>query len=113
MPASSGVAGSSPLPKWQLALVVGAPVALGLGYMYYRNRNSSSSSSSSKVDKPKRDKFRSDAAIKENGAPTDKQISIDGDYPPKVPSPATGPEVKIACLIWKRPIDCENPFIRN
>lgn len=82
MTASSG---SSPLPKWQLALVVGAPVALGLGYMYYRNR------SSSNVDKPERDKFRSGAA-KENGAPADKQISIDGDWPPKVPSPATEPE---------------------
>lgn len=85
MTASSGVAGSSPLPKWQLALVVGAPVALGLGYMYYRNRNSNN------VDKPERDKFRSGAA-KENGAPADKQISIDGDYPLKVPSPAAESE---------------------
>ncbi|XP_011860763.1 PREDICTED: mitochondrial import receptor subunit TOM70 [Vollenhovia emeryi] len=80
MTASSG--SSSPLPKWQLALVVGAPVALGLGYMYYRNRNSGGG----KVDKPERDKFRSGAAARENGAPADKQISIDGDCPPKVPS---------------------------
>ncbi|KYM81250.1 Mitochondrial import receptor subunit TOM70 [Atta colombica] len=88
MTASSGVAGSSPLPKWQLALVVGAPVALGLGYMYYRNRNSNN------VDKPERDKFRSGAA-KENGAPADKQISIDGDCPPKVPSPAAESETPL------------------
>jgi mitochondrial import receptor subunit TOM70 len=86
--------GSSPIPKWQLALVVGAPVALGLGYMYYRNKNSSSGS---KVDKPERDRFRSGAAARENGAPADKQISIDGDC--KVPSPATESEVEIACLI--------------
>ncbi|EZA50236.1 mitochondrial import receptor subunit TOM70 [Ooceraea biroi] len=32
---------SSSLPKWQLALVVGAPVAIGLSYMYYRNRKGS------------------------------------------------------------------------
>jgi len=92
MTASSGVAGSSPLPKWQLALVVGAPVALGLGYMYYRNRNSNN------IDKPERDKFRSGAA-KENGAPADKQISIDGDCPPKVPSLAAESEVKTACYL--------------
>lgn len=104
MTASSDVAGSSSLPKWQIALVVGAPVALGLGYMYYRNRNT-------KIDKPKRDKFRSDTATKENGAPADKQISIDGDCSAKVPSAEA--EVKIACLISKRSIDGKNPFIRN
>ncbi|XP_011172046.1 mitochondrial import receptor subunit TOM70 isoform X1 [Solenopsis invicta] len=82
--------GSSPIPKWQLALVVGAPVALGLGYMYYRNKNSSSSS---KVDKPERDRFRSGAAARENGAPADKQISIDGDC--KVPSPAAESETPL------------------
>ncbi|XP_029166313.1 mitochondrial import receptor subunit TOM70 [Nylanderia fulva] len=86
MTAASGVAGSSPLPKWQLALVVGAPVALGLGYMYYKNKNSSSGDRTSKSG---RDDFRRDArASWENGATADKQISIDSDYPPKVPSSA-------------------------
>ncbi|XP_070528059.1 mitochondrial import receptor subunit TOM70 isoform X2 [Cardiocondyla obscurior] len=89
MTASSGVAGS-PLPKWQLALVVGAPVALGLGYMYYRNRNSGG-----RADKPERDKFKGGANARENGAPVDKQISIDGDCPPKVPSPAAQPETPL------------------
>ncbi|XP_072755548.1 mitochondrial import receptor subunit TOM70 isoform X1 [Anoplolepis gracilipes] len=85
MTATSGVAGSSPLPKWQLALVVGAPVALGLGYMYYKNKNNSDSD---RVSKSERDKCRSGAtSSKTNGASADKQISIDGDCPPKVPSP--------------------------
>lgn len=30
----------SVFPKWQLAILVGAPVALGLSYMYYRNQSS-------------------------------------------------------------------------
>lgn len=88
MTATSGVAGSSPLPKWQLALVVGAPVALGLGYMYYKNKNNSSQGDRAS-SKSERDEFRRVARESwENGATADKQISIDSDYPPKVPSPA-------------------------
>lgn len=30
--------GSSPFPKWQLAILLGAPLAIGLGYLYLRNR---------------------------------------------------------------------------
>ncbi|XP_012266858.2 mitochondrial import receptor subunit TOM70 [Athalia rosae] len=80
MGASSG-AGSisgSTLPKWQLALAVGAPVALGLGYMYYRN---SSKSASRPRGKPK------GGTGKENGTAKDKQLSVDGDDPSKVVSP--------------------------
>ncbi|XP_012222349.1 mitochondrial import receptor subunit TOM70 [Linepithema humile] len=74
---TNDVAGSSPLPKWQLALVVGAPVALGLGYIYYRNKNSSSSSSS--TDKPSRGKIKGNTtATKENRLP--EQISGDSDF---------------------------------
>ncbi|XP_076377050.1 translocase of outer membrane 70 [Megalopta genalis] len=63
------------LPRWQLALAVGAPVALGLGYMYYRNSNKPSSKSNRR--KPR-------GSSQKNGTPaTDKQISIDADYPPK------------------------------
>lgn len=92
---ASGVAGNSPLPKWQLALVVGAPVALGLGYMYYKNKNNSNGSSDRASKSSERDKFRSGTtSSKENGAPADKQISIDGDCPPKVPSPVAESEVK-------------------
>ncbi|XP_034942853.1 mitochondrial import receptor subunit TOM70 [Chelonus insularis] len=59
--ATSSISGS--LPKWQLALAVGAPVALGLGYMYYKNINQGKSKGSDKT----------------NGTATEKQISIDGD----------------------------------
>lgn len=30
--------GSAPFPKWQLAILLGAPLAIGLGYLYLRNR---------------------------------------------------------------------------
>lgn len=36
---SSGSTGST-FPRWQLALLLGAPVALGLGYLYYRQSSS-------------------------------------------------------------------------
>lgn len=70
MPVASSAASvvSGSLPKWQLALAVGAPVALGLGYMYYKTSTQSKSKGSGKV----------------NG--TDKQISIDSDSPGKTSS---------------------------
>lgn len=37
---SSGSTGST-FPRWQLALLLGAPVALTLGYLYYRQSNNS------------------------------------------------------------------------
>ncbi|XP_011314641.1 mitochondrial import receptor subunit TOM70 [Fopius arisanus] len=69
MPVSNSAASavSSSLPKWQLALAVGAPVALGLGYIYYKN---------SSQGKPK-------GPDKSNGTAPEKQISIDGDSPGK------------------------------
>lgn len=30
--------GSTPFPKWQLAILLGAPLAIGLGYLYLKNR---------------------------------------------------------------------------
>ncbi|KAI4472249.1 hypothetical protein M0802_017012 [Mischocyttarus mexicanus] len=60
---------SSALPKWQLALAVGAPVALGLGYMYYKNNKKPCS-------KPERGKSKCGSL--ENGT-NNKQISIDED----------------------------------
>lgn len=85
MPVADGTGGG--VAKWQLALVVGAPVALGLGYMYYKNNVRTNA-------KPDRH-----AKPKENGASTDKQISIDGDIDGnQVPSSAPKqPEVKTAC----------------
>lgn len=83
---TNDVAGSNPLPKWQLALVVGAPVALGLGYMYYRNKNSSSS-----TDKPSRGKIKDGTtAVKGNRLP--EQISGDSDFDGECPS--VKPQVK-------------------
>lgn len=65
---SAGSVASSPLPKWQLALAVGAPVALGLSYMYYKNSF-----------KQSRGKTKNNQ--KKNGTTSDKQISIDGECP--------------------------------
>ncbi|KAK2580459.1 hypothetical protein KPH14_006201 [Odynerus spinipes] len=72
MPAASSVSSvtGGALPKWQLALAVGAPVALGLGYMYYKSSTKPSS-------KPERGKSK--FGSRENGTKADKQISIDGD----------------------------------
>ncbi|XP_015187403.1 PREDICTED: mitochondrial import receptor subunit TOM70 [Polistes dominula] len=74
MPAANSVGSvtSSALPKWQLALAVGAPVALGLGYMYYKNNKKPCS-------EPERGKSK--YGSRENGTTNknDKQISIDGD----------------------------------
>ncbi|XP_014486803.1 PREDICTED: mitochondrial import receptor subunit TOM70 [Dinoponera quadriceps] len=82
MPVAEGTGGG--VAKWQLALVVGAPVALGLGYMYYKNNVRTSNRSTKPETKPDRH-----AKSKENGASTDKQISIDGDVDSnQVPSSA-------------------------
>ncbi|XP_078044120.1 translocase of outer membrane 70 [Augochlora pura] len=71
---SAGSVTGGLLPRWQLALAVGAPVALGLGYMYYKNSNKPSSKSN---------RGKPSSSSKENGTPAaDKQISIDADYPP-------------------------------
>lgn len=72
--ASGASVAGSPLPKWQLALVVAAPVALGLGYIYFKNSKPSS--------KPSRGKSKNN--LKKNGTTcADKQISIDTENPPK------------------------------
>lgn len=83
--ASSGGASSS-LPKWQLALVVGAPVALGLGYMYYKN------CANKPEEKPGRGKPK--RSTRENG---EKQISIDGDFPVK---PGNVPAAEVRFLLF-------------
>lgn len=77
IPMANGAVGvvSSPLPNWQkTALVVGAPVVLGLGYMYYRN-----------ASKP--DRGSNKRSGKANGIRGDKQISTDGEDPFKTGTP--------------------------
>jgi hypothetical protein len=59
---------SSSLSKWQVALVIGAPIALGLGYMYYRNADTS--------DK-KANRCKPKKIMRLNG---EKQPSIDDDF---------------------------------
>lgn len=56
----------STFPKWQLAILIGAPLAFGLGYLYYRN-----SAIEEGTDEDKKDaKKLKDAS---------KSLSIDGD----------------------------------
>lgn len=70
---STGSTGSL-LPKWQMAILLGAPIALGLGYLYYRNQtetklteDTTDSSSNSDTNKKKISNSK------------DKSISLDGD----------------------------------
>lgn len=62
---STGSTGSL-FPKWQLAVLIGAPIALGLGYLYYRNQTSG---------------FEEDEVTgkKKKLNSKDKTISLDGD----------------------------------
>lgn len=56
-------------PKWQLAVLIGAPIALGLGYLYYRNQTDSLEEDEKNVSSSSKKKLTS----------KDKTISIDGD----------------------------------
>ncbi|XP_059615764.1 mitochondrial import receptor subunit TOM70 [Phlebotomus argentipes] len=58
---TTGSTGST-FPKWQLAIILGAPVALTLGYLYYRRQTHSESEDR-----------------KKKLAKADKSVSIDGD----------------------------------
>lgn len=62
---TSGSTGSL-FPKWQMAILLGAPIALGLGYLYYRNQSTNFSE-------------ETDDSGKEKKKLKDKSISIDGD----------------------------------
>lgn len=65
---STGSTGSL-LPKWQMAILLGAPIALGLGYLYYRNQApvKLTEETTSSTDKKKISNTK------------DKSISLDGD----------------------------------
>lgn len=66
---STGSTGSL-LPKWQMAILLGAPIALGLGYLYYRNQ-------STKLTEETETKSSTDKKKISNSK--DKSISLDGD----------------------------------
>lgn len=59
----------STFPKWQLAIILGTPIALGLGYLYYRNQ-SQSIEEGTEDDKTELKKKLKDGS---------KSISLDGD----------------------------------
>lgn len=59
----------STFPKWQLAILLGTPIALGLGYLYWRNQNQSIEEG---TDEEKKE-------LKKKLTEGSKSISIDGD----------------------------------
>lgn len=69
---STGSTGSL-LPKWQMAILLGAPIALGLGYLYYRNQTTSKLEET--ADSPDGDSVNK----KKISNSKDKSISLDGD----------------------------------
>lgn len=67
---ASGSTGSL-FPKWQMAILLGAPaIAFGLGYLYYRNQSTTKLSD---------DTTDSDTKKKKIANTKDKSISLDGD----------------------------------
>lgn len=61
----------STFPKWQLAILLGAPVALGLGYLYWRSGQAAIEEGADESDETKKELKKL-----KKGA---KSISIDGD----------------------------------
>lgn len=59
----------STFPKWQLAILIGTPVALGLGYLYWKNQNQS-------IEEGTEDDKNE---LKKKLTEGTKSISIDGD----------------------------------
>lgn len=66
---STGSTGSL-LPKWQMAILLGAPIALGLGYLYYRNQTANQLTGDDGSTDPEKKKFSNSKT---------KSISLDGD----------------------------------
>lgn len=61
----------STFPKWQLAILLGAPVAIGLGYLYWRNNQSAIEEGADDSDETKKELKKLKKGV--------KSISIDGD----------------------------------
>jgi mitochondrial import receptor subunit TOM70 len=64
--------GSTAFPKWQLAIILGAPLAIGLGYLYYRNTESAVEEDGGEDTAEGK---KGSKKLKDGG----KSISIDGD----------------------------------
>lgn len=71
----------STFPKWQLAILIGTPVALGLGYLYWKNQNQSIE------EETDDDKIE----LKKKLMGGAKSISIDGDTAKPADSSASSP----------------------
>lgn len=84
----SGIASNTSIPKWQLALILGTPIALGLGYLYLKN------SDSDKLGTDKDKKKLSDLKNKSIAS----TISLDGDDKSGTSAAATTPNTKKAPL---------------
>lgn len=61
----------STFPKWQLAMLLGTPVAIGLGYLYWRNQQATIEEGTDESDETKKELKKLKKGI--------KSISIDGD----------------------------------
>jgi hypothetical protein len=59
---SSGGCGGSGWSKWHIALVIGAPVVVGIGVWYLKNRDSTTSRDSSTTEDGRKNKVESMAA---------------------------------------------------
>lgn len=57
----------STFPKWQLAILIGAPLAIGFGYLYYRN--------ASAIEEETDEDKKAGKKLKDSS----KSLSIDGD----------------------------------
>jgi import receptor subunit TOM70 len=87
----------STFPKWQLAILIGAPLAFGLGYLYYRN----AAAIEEGTDEDKKDaKKLKDAS---------KSLSIDGDTANASSAPSTE---AVANGIKKEDLKKLSPFER-
>lgn len=82
---ASGSTGSL-FPKWQMAILLGAPIALGLGYLYYRNQST----------KLVEDGEDGTDGGKDKKKLKDKSISLDGDE--KLPATKKAPEKAVSKL---------------
>jgi len=71
----------STFPKWQLAILIGTPVALGLGYLYWKNQNQSIEEGTDDDKTELKKKLTGDT----------KSISIDGDTAKSASSNANSP----------------------
>lgn len=71
---STGSTGST-FPKWQLALLLGAPVALTLGYLYYRQSSTTVDGGSGDAKKKKRSLDSKTVSIDDNSSPADGKLA--------------------------------------